>query len=478
MNAVYSELHSRLNHMVNYSSQLIFVSSNTIAEQQRTLELFLAEQSEQTEIAFITAHPNTEVRQYRRQLCQQLLGQVAGTFVRPLNELLESLNHHEGPILVGIMQAQELPNDFLQELWQLVLQSRFAANKQHLNIILFGQSDWAEQAQTWLPAKNTATPLLLSSETVSTQMSELDTLIAQKRAAFHQRLALRNQQSSPVAENGKPLLRNPWFNLAMIGCFVVFFVAILWTQYPAKMKALIGVEAPPEEPGVTIPQSPSVSSYTAEEAVAATVLETAQKSHPEDKLEGSVEPRVEPQTEASPESITEQLLVGNWASTTTESATQPTTATTQQQLNPVPDGLDAPRLELAESDQDLVLENATSSEGGGELLTAISSSAEPVYAATAVSMIELPDNSYVIQLAGVSSDALANQFIADNQLADVTLRYQTLLNGNEWHVILYSQTFTSIEAARQAIADLPNYARQSEPFVKSSRQIMREIARQ
>ncbi len=478
MNAVYSELHSRLNHMVNYSSQLIFVSSNTIAEQQRTLELFLAEQSEQTEIAFITAHPNTEVRQYRRQLCQQLLGQVAGTFVRPLNELLESLNHHEGPILIGIMQAQELPNDFLQELWQLVLQSRFAANKQHLNIILFGQSDWAEQAQTWLPAKNTATPLLLSSETVSTQMSELDTLIAQKRAAFHQRLALRNQQSSPVAENGKPLLRNPWFNLAMIGCFVVFFVAILWTQYPAKMKALIGVEAPTEEPGATIPQSPSVSSYAAEEAVPATVLETAQSSKLVDKLEDSVEPSGEPQTEVVTESITEQLLVSDWATTTTESRTQTTTATTQAQLNPSSDKLDANRLETGEGNPEIVFENVAVSEGDGELPLPFTSSAELVDDATAISMIDLPNNSYVIQLAGVSSDALANQFIADNQLADVTLRYQTLLNGNEWHVILYSQTFTSIEAARQAIADLPNYDRQSEPFVKSSRQIALEIARQ
>ena len=41
-----SELQHRLEHLVSYSSQLIFVSGDTIGQQQRTLEAFLSQQNE------------------------------------------------------------------------------------------------------------------------------------------------------------------------------------------------------------------------------------------------------------------------------------------------------------------------------------------------------------------------------------------------------------------------------------------------
>ena len=39
-----SELHERLEYLVNYSSQLIFVSGESIAQQQKTLEAFVFQQ--------------------------------------------------------------------------------------------------------------------------------------------------------------------------------------------------------------------------------------------------------------------------------------------------------------------------------------------------------------------------------------------------------------------------------------------------
>ncbi len=136
-----SELHERLEYLVNYSSQLIFVSGESIAQQQKTLEAFVFQQHDDTEIAYLTAQENMEPSDYRRQLCRQLLGQVVGSFVRPLNELLSDLNSHEGPILIAITQAHNLPDALLQELWDLVLQSRFAGNKQHLNVLLFATNN-------------------------------------------------------------------------------------------------------------------------------------------------------------------------------------------------------------------------------------------------------------------------------------------------------------------------------------------------
>ena len=49
-----NELHERLEYLVNYSSQLIFVSGDSIAQQQKTLEAFVFQQHDDTEIAYLT----------------------------------------------------------------------------------------------------------------------------------------------------------------------------------------------------------------------------------------------------------------------------------------------------------------------------------------------------------------------------------------------------------------------------------------
>ena len=190
---MHSELHERLEYLVNYSSQLIFISGDSIAEQQKTLEAFVFQQHDDTEIAYLTADADMDISDYRRQLCRQLLGQVVGSFVRPLNELLSSLNDFDGPIMIAITQAQYIPDKLLQELWDLVLQSRFAGNKQHLNVLLFAQTHWAEKAKQWLPAKNTQTPLLISSQSISLEKpaSELEQMMAERRAAFQAHLDKR-----------------------------------------------------------------------------------------------------------------------------------------------------------------------------------------------------------------------------------------------------------------------------------------------
>ena len=109
---MHSELHERLEYLVNYSSQLVFVSGDSIAEQQQTLEAFVYQQHDDTEIAYLTAESNMEISDYRGQLCRQLLGQVVGSFVRPLNELLSALNNHEGPVLIAcLLYTSPSPRD-------------------------------------------------------------------------------------------------------------------------------------------------------------------------------------------------------------------------------------------------------------------------------------------------------------------------------------------------------------------------------
>ncbi len=235
-----SELHERLEYLVNYSSQLIFVSGDSAAQQKKTLESFVFQQHDETEIAYVTADPVMELADYRRQLCRQLLGTLVGSYTRPLNELLAGLNEHVGPILITITQAEHIPDSLLQELWDLVLQSRFAGNKQHLNVLLFGESSWAERAKKWLPAKNTDTPLLISSQSVATQQpgSELDKMIENRRKAFHEHVAKRDGYDGYMETQSTSLLKSPLFITLIVLLFLSIFIAIVYWQYKDDIDAL------------------------------------------------------------------------------------------------------------------------------------------------------------------------------------------------------------------------------------------------
>nr|WP_252728357.1 SPOR domain-containing protein [Alteromonas sp. C1M14] len=243
-------MHDRLEYLVNYSSQLIFVSGDTVAQQKKTLESFVFQQQDETEIAYLAADSSMELPDYRRQLCRQLLGTLVGSFVRPLNELLAGLNEHVGPILITITQAEHIPDALLQELWDLVLQSRFAGNKQHLNVLLFGETAWAENAKQWLPAKNTDTPLLISSKSVAAQQpgSELDTMIENRRQAFHEHLAKRNGYDEQIETKQRISLGSPLFLSIIAILFLTVFGALIYWQYSDDIDALFNpIESNPPE---------------------------------------------------------------------------------------------------------------------------------------------------------------------------------------------------------------------------------------
>jgi DamX protein len=157
-----SALQDRLDYLVSYASQLIFINGET-ANQSSVLDTYISGSPEQVEIALLTASPTTVLAQYREKIYRQLVSQTQNAdFNRPLNQLLVALNQHNGPLIISISKAENLPNKLLQELWELVLQSRFANNKQHLNVLLFAQGAWAKQARDQLQSSTGDKPLLLN----------------------------------------------------------------------------------------------------------------------------------------------------------------------------------------------------------------------------------------------------------------------------------------------------------------------------
>lgn len=485
---MHSELHERLEYLVNYSSQLIFVSGDSIAEQQKTLEAFVFQQHDDTEIAYLTAESNMDISDYRRQLCRQLLGQVVGSFVRPLNELLSSLNHFDGPVLIAITQAQHMPDKLLQELWDLVLQSRFAGNKQHLNVLLFANSQWAENAKQWLPAKNTETPLLISSQSISLEqpVSELDKMMSERRAAFQAHL---DQRRLPVEQAKPNVLTSPWFYSAIAIVFLAIFGGLVSWQYGDTLRSLFSPIASPSSSDMS-----SVAPGSAYDKVALSDGDASRAAVIDGNSMSDVGEEAVQAESASTDNSSASALVTNWqeavetlpaSPTATENAlaNEPANSDTQQGLNNEAEDAGSTNIiappvsaNLAPSRNDSPISEETTRSP-----PAAANNAPPVASSTTSETLNgvanwLNPSDFAIQMMGMRDINAINQFIAQYQLEQVTRIYKTRRYGGDWYVMVYHRAFSSISEARRAAQELPNYPSKADAFVKGGAQILSEIA--
>jgi DamX protein len=516
-----NELHERLEYLVNYSSQLIFVSGDSIAQQQKTLEAFVFQQHDDTEIAYLTAQETMNVSDYRRQLCRQLLGQVIGSFVRPLNELLVDLNNHEGPILVAITQSHHLPDSFLQELWDLVLQSRFAGNKQHLNVLLFADSQWAERAKQWLPAKNTETPLIISSQSVIDEQpnfaSDLDKMIATRREAFQAHLENRQQQSALTFSNP---LKSRWLYVLLLCVFVSTFSGLVYWQYGDDIASLFapidnadGANANLVAPGSAYDQIAAETNgsdagvnaeglYSSAEGSLSTAegsltyaegsLPTADGSFP--YAEGSTPiggaATIKGADDSNNNRAPSDDTVNASGNTQSNEAAQnqPEALITSWQTAISKDtgdlskkGSALPQEENAASGTNENV-NAANTTNLAEPKSRPSLNTDPEVTKAELdvtSSTEAPlitPNEYALQMLAMKNEQVLNDFIEENNLAQQTRVYKTRRYGGDWYVVLYAQTFSSATQAQQAKQALPDYPGNGSAFVKNGQQILQEIA--
>ena len=471
-----SELHERLEYLVNFSSQLIFVSGDSIAQQQRTLEAFVYQQHDDTEIAYLTADEQSDASDYRRQLCRQLLGQVVGSFVRPLNELLAELNQHEGPILITITQAQYLPDGLLQELWDLVLQSRFAGNKQHLNVLLFGETKWAEQAKEWLPAKNTDTPLLIGSQSVSSNdtESELDKMIAKRRAQFDAHLAKRAQDGAIPINNR---MSSPWFWVIVSLLFVSLFFAIFSWQYGETFSTIFNpIETKTSDKTVSVPDStlnppPVITPESSPENSPSSGSTDA--AIEENEINDTADPLVtswQSAIERLPDSAADEVV-----SLQNEEQTEPNASQGSDQINPLDEAAvqasSAPETLPVELSTEPALSEAASDIESQSVLPEVSNSLDD----NQWLLDNVTTGQFVIQIAGMKDRDLMTDFLNDNRLNDTVKVYKTQRYGGDWFVIVYNQTFGDINAAREAVLTLPDYPQRSQAFVKSGAAVLEEV---
>lgn len=88
---------------------------------------------------------------------------------------------------------------------------------------------------------------------------------------------------------------------------------------------------------------------------------------------------------------------------------------------------------------------------------------------------EQNDNNVVIQLLAVTKQAIAEQFVIEQQLGDFAKVYQTRRNNKLWWVVTYGN-YNSLNAARDVTPTLPKAVLNNQPFYKKISKIKQEIA--
>lgn len=468
---------------MNYSSQLIFVSGDSVSDQQRTLNEFLAHQQENTDISFFSAKQEQNATDYRGMICRQLGGHTVGSFVRPLNQLLIDLPAEDGPFLVCITQAQHLSNDFLQELWDWVMHAKQYNRKLHLNIILFGKNDWAQASQEWLPSQNSHKPVLLSSQSVDPvgfDVNALEALMAQDREWF--------------SGSASPLVTKKWFISSVLAVFLCLFIGMITWQYPEDISRLLSGEKieSTEAPAFDLP----------EEDLETVIL-------PPDDVFNQVSSNNNEVVVVEPVPITEDILVRSWQSSTAdlkkddiasseeseslsleliESARNDLTSNGPPEDSgdfQVPDIISVAQLDERLGSSALTLDEVrVEDEANDEIEEILASEAElpsetvtPAidYRFDETTLLALPSDAIVLQLSGIQNPVVLENYLNNNNLKANTWVYETQRYGGPWYVVVYNQSFDSIDAALNRLSSLPDDIRDAQPFAKSINQIQQEI---
>lgn len=431
-----ASLQERLNYLVNYSSQLIFVGGDTLSSQTKALEGFLFQQGENTEIAYVVAEPQTELAEYRHQLCQQLLGQAQHLYHRPLNECLASLNSFEGPVMIAITRAEFIPKQLLQELWELVLQSRFGGNKQHLNVVLFAEKAWAKEAKSWLPENNSGAPLLLSTQQASLYK-------ANDPSGLQFRSSYSSSNSTALTEQRieqRPLFSMGAFWAALILLLICSFAGIAIWQKGDELSALFSpLNSQTDLHSTNQSERPPLN----RQPVESTALNIESDAQVDEQKENN-----------------EFQTVLNWQDRSNSSQQITVTSSLDKQTKK---NVTQPISSVENQDSVNIADNNGSSENAKNKPS--NTAPTPQYEA----------DKFAIQFAGFQQLDVLERYRASNKLVDFSQVYTTQRYGGNWYVVIYNEFYDSIEQARNAITNLPDFANKNSAFVKSTNSINQEL---
>ena len=135
----FTDISQRLEYLVAHSSQLVFITGEDAAVQQGFVEAFLGQQSNNANVAFLNARRGKSNQYYRQQLVEQL--DLHSSRSQSFVQAFAARDDKSQPVIIAITSAENIPEEVLRELWDLVLQNRFARNGEQVNILMFGDHE-------------------------------------------------------------------------------------------------------------------------------------------------------------------------------------------------------------------------------------------------------------------------------------------------------------------------------------------------
>lgn len=468
-------LHDRLEYLVSYSSQLVLIGCESLAQQQSSLQRFLAIQHENTEIAFLNGEEGLTESDYRAEIYQQLTHQSDNAHAPLEQSLLPLLPQDSGPILICISAAEHVSTTLLNELWQLIQNNKKQKHNRHINVLLFGSPEWIAQAKLQLVNDTQHLPVLLSTETVepiSSTDNLLDTIRQNRRIVTH-RLA-----KSEDEEEDQPLIAKPLFKYTIAAMFVGLFISIIYWQYPDEIRSFLDPQST-QKSQLVDSASPSLIPPQDDKVVDESIDDAKPERHSEDNIDLVKDDVDDYQLESSPNQdviqsnnleddrqsdLDEQSLVTSWQREVEkiQSAEDEEPAAEPVQASEIESTAEAPATaaELNSAPEAAIL--------------ASTENAENVDAAQ--SLINLSNDKFLLQITAMSDRQAIENFIAEHELTDNIWLYTTQRFGGDWHVVVHNQVFDSLSQARSFVSQLPSSIDSGQPFAKSAIQIKQELA--
>ena len=378
----------------------------------------------------------------------------------------------------------------VKEIWELVLQSRFARNKQQLNVLLMGHSDWAENAKQSLASRSKEKPIVLN----GTNTAEIE-LISKptKKVSLTQpksRLPLSSQPSS------SPLKKGPVILFLILAFLTVFAGLLSWLYFDQISEIWLNKVTPITEIQQTQNEAKNNTAASAQslteiksEAVplqiAAQLSDTQKNMQIQEPLRGDAI------------NVGSELLVADWHSANATNNipkevrnliviedVKVTAPPLIQEANQVTIDKPAPPIQTDGEKQEAlatvindypIAVNSVPSQTIDEKPEKLSQSTVHLDYSEQL-LLGLPSNKYVIQIAAMSNFNLLQEYAFDNQLTQKVWLFKTQRYGAAWYVLLANESYTDLESARANIEQLPGTMREYVPFVKVLSQVQQEIS--
>ncbi len=517
-----TELHNRLNQIIECSSQLIFVTADTVSRQQKALTEFLSNQADDTDVSFFKADGQSDSDSYRRSIYSQITGNYTDTKSKKLSQLLNLDKHKSsdnGLFLICISKAELLHTDFVKELWDWTVQARQYGAGTRLSILLFCDNDWAQRALTYLPNNGDAGPIIISKDTqdaVGFDVNALESLMNDK----HSWLSTKNQ----------PLVTKKWFLTFVGSIFLVTFASLMSILYlnESEDASLVAQSEPVDatdkmgserEKNAVKNETSESENYSAEELFATDFNPStgSRETFSEPLGEGYETNNEQPKKvdSGTDNSIETALAVEEHHKKATINASLSKTSSVKQSapLTNYASDIDDKNLEdstvrsapitsqpatpsavpvagsvKSKSIIDFKVDDITNVNQLSATLSNSDENAPQNLSATTfkektnidyrfdeTTLLSLPSNAVVLQLSGIQNPVVLENYLKNNKLEASTWVYETQRYGGPWYVVTYSQAFDSIESAINNLPGLPDVIKESQPFAKSINQIQKEI---